>query len=341
MTIEQPRQYYAVIALVTIALLGLAGGLGANEGEAGPDWVIVPVGASSVRVSAPAAWHFQPYCALPGDGASVVLVQEKSGASITLTVQPATGPLELSSLRASLEETLRTYKQFRLTTASLGEVCGIPAVTVAGTLLQDGTEQYAQIWVLAASEHVWELTLTFPGSAQVRPDEIIKQLFGSLRVRSSQQQQWAKLDTSQQALLAYQADQESQQHTRQDAESTTGSQSDVVVRDLDSCLHKVAVGTSLDEGNKLVDAGEKFPADTARLIVLLQLTDAPDNTEVTVQLFHGNRLLLQQLILVSGTRKFAVTIYPRQAENFSAGQYRCQVKVNDHLTWQLPIQIGE
>lgn len=338
---EQPRQYYGVIALVTVTLLGLATGPGAEEENASPDCVIVPVGAVSVQLTAPVSWHFKPHRALPGDGASVVLVQEKSGASVTMTVQAATGPLELNSLRASLEETLRTYKQFRLSTASLGKIVGIPAAIVAGTLLQDGTELQAQIWVLAASEHLWELTLTFPGSAQLRPDEIIKQLVDSLRIRPDDQQQWAKLDTSQQALLAYQADQESQQHTRQEAGPTAGSQSNIVVRDLDSCLRKVAVGTSLDEKNKLVDAGEKFPADTARLIVLLQLTDAPDNTEVTVQLFHGDRLLLQRPILLSGSRKFAVTVYPRPAETFSPGQYRCQVKVNDQVAWQLPIQIGE
>jgi len=338
---ERPRQHYGVIVLVTIALLGFAGGLRANEGDAGPDCVIVPVGTASVQLTAPALWHSQPYRALPGDGASVVLVQEKSGAIITLTVQAATNSLELNSLQAVLEETLHAYKQFRVTTAGIGKIGGIPAATVAGTLLQDGVQLQAQIWVLAASGHLWELSLTFPGSAQVRPDEIIKQLVGSLRIRSDNQQQWAKLDTSQQALLAYQADQESQQHAPQAAEPVGGNQSNVVVRDLDSCLRKVVVGTALDENNKLINAGDRFPADTARLIVLLQLTDAPDNTEVTAQLFHGDRLLLQQLILVSGTRKFAVTIYPRQAEHFSPSQYRCQVKVNDHVAWQLPIQIGE
>ena len=337
----QPRRYYSAIALVAIALLWLAVALWADEENASADWVIMPVGASSVRVTAPASWHFQPHSELPGDGASVILVQGKSGASVTLTVQLATGPLELNSLRASLEETLRTYKQFRLTTASLGEVCGIPAVTVAGTLLENGTELQAQICVLAASEHLWELSLTFPGSARVRPDEIIKQLVGSLRIRPDNQHQWAKLDTSQQALLAYQAEQESQQRAPQAAEPAVGDRSDVVVRDLDSCLQKVAVGTALDEGNKLVDAGEEFPADSARLIILLQLTDAPDNTEVTVQLFHGDRLLLQRLILLSGSRKFAVTIYPRRSERFQPGEYRCQVKVNDQVAWQLPIQIGE
>ncbi len=338
---RQLRRYYAVIVLVTLALVGLASGPGAEEEKASPEWVLMPVGASSVRVTAPASWHFEPHRALPGGGASVVLVQEQSGASVTLTVQPATGPLELNSLRASLEETLRTYKQFRLATASLDNIGGIPAVSVAGTLLQDGTELQAQIWVLAASEHLWELSLTFADSAQVRPDEIINQLVGSLRIRPDNGQQWAKLDTSQQALLAYQANQESQQRTPQAAEPADDNRSDVVVRDLDSCLRKVAVGTSLDEDNKLVNVGEKFPVGTAQLVVLLQLTEAPDNTEVTVQLFHGNRLLLQRPILLSGNRKFAVTVYPRNAASFQSGEYRCQVKVNDQVAWQLPIQIGE
>jgi len=338
---RQPRRYYAVIVLVTVALLGLANGLVADEEKASPDWVIVPVGASSVRVSTPPSWHFQPHRALPDGAASVVLVQEQSGVSVTMTVQPATGPLDLNSLRTNLEETLRTYKQFRLTTTSLGEVCGIPEVSVAGTLLEDGTELQAQICVLAASEHLWELSLTFPGSAQVRPDEIIKQLIGSLRIRPDDQQQWAKLSTSQQALLAYQSDAESQQHARLDAEPAAGDRSHIVVRDLDSCLRKVAVGTSLDEENRLVDAGEKFPADTERLVVLLQLTDAPANTDVTVQFFHSDRLLLKRPILVSGSHKFAVTIYPRHAESFQPGEYRCQVKVNNQVAWELPIRIGE
>jgi len=337
----QPGRYYAVIAMVTVALLGPASTLGAEEENAGADCVILPVGASSVRLTAPASWHFQPHRVLPRGGASVVLMQEQPGASVTLTVHPATAPLELRNLQASLEETLRTYKQFRVTTSSLDEICGIPAVTVAGAVLKDGTELQAQIWVLAASQHLWELSLIFPGPAQVRPDEIIKQLVESLRIGSDNSQQWAKLSTSQQALLAYQADQDSQHHARQAAEPAADNQSDVVVRDLDSCLRKVAVGTSLDEGNKLVNAGERFPADTARLIVLLQLTDAPANTEVTVQLFHGDRLLLQRPILLSGSRKFAVTIYPRHAESFQSGDYRCQVKVNDQVAWEIPIQIGE
>ncbi len=337
----QPRRYYAVIALVTVTLLGLATGPGADGEKATPDWVIVPVGSSSVRVTAPASWHFQPHRALPDGAASVVLVQEESGADVAVTVRPATGPLDLNSLRANLEETLRTYKQFRLNTASFSEVCGIPAVTVAGTLLEDGTELQAQIWVLAASEHLWELILTFPGSAQIRPDEIIKQLVGSLRIRPGNQQQWAKLSTSQHALLSYQSDPESQQHTRLYSESAAGDQSYVVVRDLDSCLQKVTVGTSLDEKKRLVDAGEKFSAGTEQLVVLLQLTDAPANTDVTVQFFHGDRLLLQRPILVSGSHKFAVTIYSRSTESFQPGEYRCQVKVNDQVAWELPIRIGK
>jgi len=335
------RRYYAVIGIVTVALLGLATVPGADEEETSPDWVVVPIGSGAVRMTAPASWHFQPYRTLPDGAVSVVLVQGKSGVSVAMTVQPATGPLELNSLRASLEETLRTYKQFRLTTASIGEVCGIPTVTVMGALLEHGTELQAQICVLAASEHLWELSLTFPGSAQVRPDDIIKQLVDSLRIRPGNEQQWAKLSTSQQALLAYEADEESQQRARHDAQPVPDNQSHVVVRDLNSCLQKVTVGTSLGEDNKLTDAGERFPADTARLIILLQLTDAPDNTEVTVQLFHGDRLLLQRPILLSGSRKFAVTIYPRHAESFQSGEYRCQVKVNNQVAWQLPIQIGE
>jgi len=77
------------------------------------------------------------------------------------------------------------------------------------------------------------------------------------------------------------------------------------------------------------------------LIVLLQLTDAPDNTEVTVRLSHGDRLLLQRPILLSGSRKFVVTVYPRHVESFRPGAYCCQVKVNDQVAWELPIQIGE
>jgi len=43
----------------------------------------------------------------------------------------------------------------------------------------------------------------------------------------------------------------------------------------------------------------------------------------------------------SGSRKFAVTVYPRRSEGFQPGEYRCQVNVNDRVAWQLPIQIGE
>ena len=342
MIMRQLRRYCTVIGIGTLTLLWHAGGLGADEENTSADWLVMAVGSSSVRVTAPASWQFGPHRTLPGDGASIILVQEESSVSVTMTVQPAVGPLELNRLRAGLEETLRGYKQFRLTAAtSLGEVCGIPAVSASGTLLQDATELQARICVLAASEYLWELSLTFPGSAQVRPDEIIKQLVESLRIRPDSQQQWAKLDTSQQALLAYQAEPDSQQRAPQAAEPAVGNQSDVVIRDLDSCLQKVAVGTSLDEGNKLVDVGEEFPADSARLIILLQLTDAPDNTEVTVQLFHGDRLLLQRLILLSGSRKFAVTVYPHGSESFQPGEYRCQVKVTDQVAWELPIRIGE
>ena len=338
---EQSRQYYAVIVLVTIALLGLAGGLPANEEKADPNWVLLPVGANSVRVTAPAAWHLLSQTALPEGGVSAVMVQEKSEARITLTVRPAFSPVELTSLQATLEETLRAYKQFHVTRASLSEVCGIPAVTVAGTLLEDGTDLQARIWVLAASNHLWELTLTFADPAELNPGEVITQLVGSLRIRTSHQQQWAKLSSSQQALLSYQTDQKSQQHTSQTAHAPTGKHAEVLIRDVDSCLREVTVGTALDEDDELVNAGSKFPADIAQLVVLLQVNGAPSHTQVTVQLFHGDRLLLQQPILVSGTHRFAVTIYPRQAETFLPGQYRCQVKVNDHIAWQLPIRIGE
>ncbi len=260
---------------------------------------------------------------------------------MTMTVQPATGMLDLNSLGTNLEEVLSAYENFRLTRASLEEVCAIPAAIMAGSLLEGGTELQAQICVLAASGYLWELSLTFPASSQVRPDTIIKQLVGSVRIRPDNQQQWTNLSTSQQALLSYKADQDSHQRASQEPESVDDNQSNVVVRDLDSCLQKVAVGTSLDEDNRLIDAGKRFPADSAQLVVFLQLTDATDNTEITVQLFHGERLLLQRPILVSGSRKFAVTVYPCRAERFRPGEYRCQVKVNDQVAWQLPIQIGE
>ncbi len=338
---RQRHRYYAVIVLLAGTLLGLVSVLGADQKKASADCVIMPVGSSSVRVSAPASWHFRPYRALPDGAASVVLVHEGSAASVTITVEPANGLLDLHRLQATLEETLRADKQFHVTRASLTEVCGIPAATVAGTLLEDGTDLQARIWVLAASEHLWELSLTFPALPQVKPDEVIKQLIENMRIRPDDQQQWAKLSTDQQALLAYRADQESQQRARQEPEPASENQSDAIIRDLDSCLRKAAVGTSLDEDNKLVNAGENFPADTAQLVVLLQLIDAPANTKVTVQFFHGDRLLLQRLLLVSGSRKFAVTIYPRYTESFQPGKYRCQVKVNDQVAWELPIHIGE
>jgi len=299
---EQSRQYYAVIVLVTIALLGLAGGLPANEEKADPNWVLLPVGANSVRVTAPAAWHLLSQTALPEGGVSAVMVQEKSEARITLTVRPAFSPVELTSLQATLEETLRAYKQFHVTRASLSEVCGIPAVTVAGTLLEDGTDLQARIWVLAASNHLWELTLTFADPAELNPGEVITQLVGSLRIRTSHQQQWAKLSSSQQAVLSYQTDQKSQQHTSQTAHARTGKHAEVLIRDVDSCLREVTVGTALDEDDELVNAGSKFPADIAQLVVLLQVNGAPSHTQVTVQLFHGDRLLLQQPILGSASK---------------------------------------
>ncbi len=338
---RQPRQYYHIVGIVAVALLGLVTGLGAEENKASPDYAIVPVGAGSVRLTAPAGWYFQPQRALPDGATSIALVQEKSIATITMTVQPATGMLDLNSLGTNLEEVLGAYEHFRLTRASLEEVCAIPAAVVAGTSLQGGTELQAQIWVLAASGYLWELSLTFPASSQVRPDTLIKQLVGSVRIRSDNQQQWTSLSTSQQALLSYKADQDSYQRARQEPESVDDNQSKVVIRDLDSCLAKVAVGTSLDEDNGLIDVGKRFPADSAQLVVLLQLADAPDNTEITVQLFHGKRLLLQRPILVSGSRKFAVTVYPRRAKCFQPGEYRCQVNVNDQVAWELPLQIGE
>jgi len=329
----------APIVLSLLALITCLTAAGKTESE---NCLILDMRSSSAQVSVPASWQIQQRPHRLSDGAvSAILRDAGADMTVTIKVKSVATPMDLGGLHSTLEQGLEQYEKFHLVDSALTKLAAIPVAMVSGTLLGGDGELATRICVFAASGHLWELTLTYPDSAQARPKEIIEQIVGSLRIRSGDQQQWAKLDTSQQALLAYQAGQDSQQRAQQDAEPTPHNQSDVVVRDLDSCLRNVTVGTSLDEDNKLADAAEKFPADTVRLIVLLQLTDAPDNTEVTVQLSHGDRLLLQRPILLSGSRNFAVTVYPRRSESFRPGEYRCQVKVNDQVAWELPIQIGE
>jgi len=329
----------APIVLSLLALITCLTAVGKTGSE---NCLILDMRSSSAQVGVPASWQIQqrPH-RLPDGAVSAILRDAGVGMAITIKVRSVATPMNLVGLHNTLEQGLEQYEGFHLADSAITKFADIPTAMVSGTLLGGDGELATRICVFAASGHLWELTLTYPGSAQARSDEIIEQLMGTLRIRSGDQQQWAKLDTSQQDLLAYHAGQDSQQRAQQDTESTPDKQSDAVVRDLDSCLRKVAVGTSLDENNKLVNAGEKFPADTVRLIVLLQLTDAPDNTEVTVRLSHGDRLLLQRPILLSGSRKFAVTVYPRHVESFRPGAYCCQVKVNDQVAWELPIQIGE
>ena len=303
----------------------------ANHDDARP--IILTLGSSEVQLTVPAGWHAQQPQTHPDDAVTLALVGGDPAARLTIKVKPVSVELGLEALGKALQVALAGYPGFELTGSRLVLVSEIPVIALAGGFAENQQQLDVCVYVFRASGYLWEMLLTAPQAVGVSTD-LLKDMVAALSVRPTPEDRWARLSCSQEALLAYQAS-----HHLALAESGVGLPG-AIVRDLDSCLTKVAIGTRLNADKRLADEGQQFLAGTSHLIVYLEAANAPDNTNIAVQFFCGEQTLLQRRFRLSGSRKFAVTIAPRNRPSFPPGAYLCRVLVNDQLAWEVPTQIG-
>ncbi len=318
----------------------LCAGLGAcgYAQESGPTGenhrapLILTVGTAQVELMAPAGWRAQQPHTQQDDSVSVALLGPEPGMRLIVKVKPMAAEVSLDALRTALKATLQAWPGFELTESRLRSVSQIPAITFTGSLHEDEHQLAARVYVFPASGYLWEMTLTAPQAGDDSVISVLDKMIADLRVRPAPEGQWAKLSCSGEVLLA---------HLATDGDRAEAGSAGATVRDLDSCVKKVAIGTHLDENNRLADEGQQFPATTPRLIIYLETDNAPTSTEITVQLACGEKTILQRRIRLSGSRKFAVAVTPRGDEQFPPGSYVCRVQINGELAWEIPIQIGK
>ncbi len=104
-------------------------------------------------------------------------------------------------------------------------------------------------------------------------------------------------------------------------------------------IAKAMLGTGLDANNKLVNPGQRFPANTAQIMLYLEIKGAPNNTIVGVSFHLGEEVVGRSRIRVSGDRPFAVNFYPQTADTFTPGDYECRLSVNDQPAGVIPFRV--
>lgn len=105
-------------------------------------------------------------------------------------------------------------------------------------------------------------------------------------------------------------------------------------------IGRVAIATGLGDDNALLNPGQQFPADTAQLLVYLQVNGARQNTIVGVSLENSDGIVARRLVRVSGDRKMAVTFYPARATAFTSGDYQITLTVNGEDAGVVPFRVG-
>ncbi len=106
-----------------------------------------------------------------------------------------------------------------------------------------------------------------------------------------------------------------------------------------SVVKEAVLCQGVDEKNNPEGIANTFPADTVKIGLYLRITNAPANTEITLEWSRGERLLQRRLLLVSGSKRLITYIYAARAEHLRAGSYAVEIKENDRLVARLPFTI--
>ena len=104
-------------------------------------------------------------------------------------------------------------------------------------------------------------------------------------------------------------------------------------------IAKALLGTGLDANNRLMNAGQRFPADVKQIMLYLEVKGAPNNTMVGVTFHVGEEIIGRSRIGVSGDRSFAVNFYPEKSATFAPGDYECQLTVADQPAGVIPFKV--
>ena len=105
-------------------------------------------------------------------------------------------------------------------------------------------------------------------------------------------------------------------------------------------IAKALLGSGLDPNNHLLNPGQQFAADAAQVMLYLQVAGAPNNTMVEVTMRIGDEVIGKRRLNLSGDRTLAITFYPETADRFTAGDYVCEITVNDQTAVTIPFRIG-
>ena len=102
-----------------------------------------------------------------------------------------------------------------------------------------------------------------------------------------------------------------------------------------SVVKEAVLCQGVDEDNKPEGITNTFPADTVKVGLYLRMTDAPANTEITLEWSREERLLQRRILLVSGSRRLITYIYAARAAHLRAGSYAVEIKEDNRLVARL------
>ncbi len=69
--------------------------------------------------------------------------------------------------------------------------------------------------------------------------------------------------------------------------------------------------------------------------MFLDFAGAPANTEISLEWHRGGKIILRQLLLVSGDRQVITFVYPERLRYLRGGSYAVEILENDRLVSRL------
>ena len=106
-------------------------------------------------------------------------------------------------------------------------------------------------------------------------------------------------------------------------------------------MAKAILGSGLDPDNRVINPGQQFAADVPQVLLYLQIKGAPNNTPFNVTIRTGEQIIGKKRMNVSGDRTLAVTFYPQTADDFTAGDYVCEITAADQTAVVIPFRVGD
>ncbi|MGC9318648.1 MAG: hypothetical protein ACP5KN_11525 [Armatimonadota bacterium] len=105
-----------------------------------------------------------------------------------------------------------------------------------------------------------------------------------------------------------------------------------------SFLREAVLCTDVDRSGRPVEIAGPLPADTVKVGVLLDIDQAPANSELLLEWVREGRTISRRLITVSGSRQTVNWVMPRSG-GLSSGSYWLEITADDTLVARLPFTV--